>query len=412
MSLAASSATKSQGASTFIWRGQNAQGKRQQGEVVALTQQEARSQLQKRGLKGIRLQPKPNPRFQRQPRIRPQEIAIISRQLATMLSAGVPLITVIQMLASSHNNGAIRQMLGLVLADLEAGMPLAQALSPHPKQFDALYCDLVDAGEQSGALAQVFDRIATYQEKLEALKAKIKKAMIYPISVIAVAIIVTAILLLFVVPQFEAIFASFNASLPIFTQLVIELSRMVSNSWLYAVAGLLVISWIVVTGLKRSAALRLKRDSIILKLPVVGAILHKGALARFSRTLATTFSAGVPLIEGLDSAGAATGNGHYQHLISQVKQEVISGQQLHQAIKLQHQFPDMMVQMVMIGEESGALDEMLNRLAAIYEAEVDDAVDGLSALIEPLLIVIVGTLVGGLVVAMYLPIFQLGAVVG
>ncbi|SDI42718.1 type IV pilus assembly protein PilC [Ferrimonas sediminum] len=396
----------------YLWRGANRAGQRTKGEIRAHSLEEARGQLRRQGIHAIRLKRKPQPLLNRNAKVNAMDVAVITRQIATMLLAGVPLVTTLKMISQGHEKAGMRQLLGEVLLQVEAGLPLSQALRPHRLHFDDLYCDLVQAGEHSGALDRVFDRIATYWEKAEALKSKIKKAMFYPTAVIVVAVIVTVILLLFVVPQFEEIFASFNARLPAFTQMVIGLSRFLQHAWPYFVAGLVASVWGFLVCHRRSALFRDRIDALLLTLPLVGPILNKGAIARFARTLATTFAAGVPLIEGLESAGGASGNAVYRRAIAAIREEVISGMQMNMAMRGQRRFPDMLVQMVMIGEESGALDEMLNKIATIYEMQVDDAVDGLSSLIEPLLMVVIGTLVGGLVVAMYLPIFQLGSVVG
>ncbi|MGL5729185.1 MAG: type II secretion system F family protein, partial [Plesiomonas sp.] len=275
-----------------------------------------------------------------------------------------------------------------------------------------LYVDLVAAGEHSGSLDAVFDRIATYREKAEQLKSKIKKAMFYPAAVIVVAILVTTLLLLFVVPQFEDIFKGFGAELPAFTQLIINISRFLQSAWYIFFAVIAIGIWLFVRAHRNSQMVRDRVDEFVLKIPVIGEILHKAAMARFSRTLATTFAAGVPLIEGMESAAGASGNAVYRKALLKVRQEVMAGMQMNVAMRTTGLFPDMLIQMVMIGEESGSLDNMLNKVANIYEMQVDDAVDGLSSLIEPIMMVVIGTLVGGLIVGMYLPIFQMGNVVG
>jgi type IV pilus assembly protein PilC len=306
----------------------------------------------------------------------------------------------------------MRTLLGTILADVQSGIPLSEALRPHRIYFDDMYVDLVAAGEHSGSLDVVFDRIATYKEKSEALKSKIKKAMFYPAAVIVVAIAVTVLLLLFVVPQFESIFASFGAELPAFTQLIINISRWLQSSWYFFLVGIVGSIWLFVRAHRNSQKFRDKIDEAMLKIPLIGQILHKGAMARFARTLATTFAAGVPLIEGLESASGASGNAVYRKALLNVRSEVMAGMQMNVAMRTTKLFPDMLIQMVMIGEESGSLDEMLNKIANIYEMQVDDAVDGLSSLIEPIMMVVIGGLVGSLIIGMYLPIFQLGNVVG
>jgi type IV pilus assembly protein PilC len=339
------------------------------------------------------------------------DIAMVSRQITTMLTAGVPLVQTLRLLSSSHEKTTMRELLSAICAEVESGIPFSQALKRYPRQFDDLYCDLVAAGEQSGALEQIYDRISTYLEKAEALKSKIKKALMYPAAVMAVAIIVTTILLLFVVPQFEDIFKSFGAELPAFTQMVINLSRFMQHSW-YIVAGVLIVAIVLfVRAHRKSQRVRDETDKAMLKLPIVGILLHKACVARFASTLSTTFSAGIPLVEALVSAAGASGNALYRDAVLAVRNEVMAGMQMHIAMRTVEVFPDMVTQMVMIGEESGSIDDMLSKIAGIYQQEVDDAVEGLSSLIEPLIMVILGVLVGGLVVAMYLPIFKLGSVI-
>ncbi|MBY6018557.1 type II secretion system F family protein [Halomonas denitrificans] len=397
---------------TYLWKGKNSKGNSVKGELSGQTTAEVKVLLRKQGITPLSVKKKPKALFESKPKIKGLDIAVVTRQIATMLMAGVPLVTAIEMVGRSHDNESMRQLLATILAEVQSGTPLSQALRPHRRYFDDLYCDLIAAGEHSGTLDQVFDRIATYREKSEALKSKIKKAMFYPTAVIVVAVAVTVILLLFVVPQFEAIFNDFGAELPFFTQMVIGLSRFLSESWYYFFAAIIVVIWLFVRGHRKSQKFRDKLDHSLLKLPIIGPILDKAAVARFSRTLATTFAAGVPLVEGLDSASGASGNALYRDAVMKVKEEVIAGLQMNVAMRTTELFPDMLIQMVMIGEESGALDDMLNKVANIYEAQVDDAVDGLSTLIEPMLMVVIGGIVGGLVVAMYLPIFQLGSVAG
>ena len=328
-----------------------------------------------------------------------------------MLSAGVTLIQTIDMIATGHNNPNMRKMLGEIGGEVKAGNPFSTALRKHPDQFDDLYCDLVSTGEQSGALETIYDRIATYKEKAEALKSKIKKAMFYPVAVIVVAFIVTTILLIFVVPQFEEIFSSFGAELPAFTQFVLAISRFLQDYGLFVAAGLVVAGILFSKTYKKSKRLRDSLDSKMLKIPVIGEILKKASVARFSRTLATTFAAGVPLIGALDSAAGASGNAVFRDAILFVKKEVAGGTQMNTAMRATAVFPDMVTQMVAIGEEAGAVDDMLSKIATIYEAEVDDMVDGLTSLLEPMIMAVLGVVIGGLIVAMYLPIFEMGSVV-
>ncbi|MGE4262799.1 type II secretion system F family protein [Shewanella sp.] len=398
---------------TFQWKGVNREGKKTSGELRGATAIEIRNQLKNQGIIPKSVSKKSAGLFSKENvKIKPMDIAVVTRQIATMLAAGVPLVTTIDLVGRGHEKPKMRTLLGAILADVQSGIPLSEALRPHRVYFDDLYVDLVAAGEHSGSLDVVFDRIATYREKSEALKSKIKKAMFYPAAVVVVAVAVTALLLLFVVPQFESIFASFGAELPAFTQLIINISRWLKTSWYFFLVGIVGGIWLFVRAHRNSQKFRDKIDETMLKIPLIGQILHKGAMARFARTLATTFAAGVPLIEGLESASGASGNAVYRKALLNVRSEVMAGMQMNVAMRTTKLFPDMLIQMVMIGEESGSLDEMLNKIANIYEMQVDDAVDGLSSLIEPIMMVVIGGLVGSLIVGMYLPIFQLGKVVG
>lgn len=396
----------------YTWQGINRKGQKVSGEMQGENPNQVKAELRKQGVNVSRISRKSQSILSKYSgRIKAMDIAMISRQIATMLSAGVPLVQTLRLLSSSHEKTSVRDLLAGICAEVESGIPLSQALKKHPIYFDALYCDLVAAGEQSGALEQIYDRIATYREKAEALKSKIKKALMYPAAVMAIAIIVTTILLLFVVPQFEEIFKSFGAELPAFTQMVIALSRFLQKSWYIFFAGIGFAIFLFVRAHRSSQKLRDQTDKAMLKLPIIGMILHKACLARFSSTLATTFAAGIPLVDAMVSAAGASGNALYRDAVMAVRNEVMAGMQMHIAMRTVEVFPDMVTQMVMIGEESGSIDDMLNKIAGIYSQQVDDAVDGLSSLIEPLIMVILGVLVGGLVVAMYLPIFQLGSVV-
>ncbi|MCL1142062.1 type II secretion system F family protein [Shewanella gaetbuli] len=396
----------------FEWKGTNKDGKKTSGELRGTSVAEIRSTLKAQGVNPKSVRKKAAPLFKSEKKVSAMDIAMFTRQVATMLSAGVPLVTTLELLGKGHEKAKFRELLGGILSDVQSGIPLSDALRPHRQYFDDLYVDLVAAGEHSGALDIVFDRIATYREKSEALKSKIKKAMFYPIAVVVVAILVTTLLLLFVVPQFEEIFKGFGAELPAFTQLILAISRALQTSW-YIILGVIVGTiFLFIKTHRNSQAFRDKIDSLILKIPAIGDILHKGAMARFARTLATTFTAGVPLIDGLESAAGASGNAVYRDALLKVRQEVMAGMQMNVAMRTTGLFPDMLIQMVMIGEESGGLDDMLNKVANIYEMQVDDAVDALSSLIEPIMMVVIGTLVGGLIVAMYLPIFQMGKIVG
>ncbi|MCE9679885.1 type II secretion system F family protein [Shewanella sp. AS1] len=397
---------------TFEWKGTNRDGKKTTGELRGTSSNEIKALLKAQGVNPKIVKKKPEPLFKSNPKIKAMDIAMVTRQIATMLAAGVPIVTTLEMLGRGHEKPRMRELLGTIVGDVQAGIPLSDSLRPHKQYFDDLYVDLVAAGEHSGSLDAVFDRIATYREKAEALKSKIKKAMFYPAAVVVVAIAVTTLLLLFVVPQFEDIFSSFGAELPAFTQLIINISRWLQGSWYFFVIAIVVGVWAFRRTHLKSEKFRNKVDEFVLKIPVIGEILHKAAMARFARTLATTFAAGVPLIDGLESAAGASGNYVYRSALIKVRTEVMSGMQMNVAMRTVGLFPDMLIQMVMIGEESGGLDDMLNKIANIYEMQVDDAVDALSSLIEPVMMVVIGTVVGGLIIGMYLPIFQLGNVVG
>ncbi|MGK0272008.1 MAG: type IV pilus assembly protein PilC [Cocleimonas sp.] len=397
---------------TYQWKGTNRDGQRTSGELKGATIAEIRSVLKSQGVtpKGVRKKAKPL--FKTEKSITAMDIAMITRQIATMLAAGVPLVTTLELLGRGHEKVKVRELLGTILSDVQSGIPLSDALRPHRQFFDDLYVDLVAAGEHSGSLDAVFDRIATYREKAEQLKSKIKKAMFYPAAVVIVAILVTSLLLLFVVPQFEEIFKGFGAELPAFTQFIVGISRWLQASWYFFVVAIVVGIWLFKKTHRTSQNFRDRIDQMVLKIPLIGNILHKASMARFARTLSTTFAAGVPLIDGLESSAGASGNYVYRKALLKVRQEVMSGMQMNVAMRTTNLFPDMLIQMVMIGEESGGLDDMLNKVANIYEMQVDDAVDGLSSLIEPIMMVVIGTLVGGLIVGMYLPIFDMGNIVG
>ena len=397
---------------TFLWVGVNARGKKLQGELTGESIALVKAQLRRQGITPSKVKRKAKPLFgSRVQKITAKDIALITRQIATMLMAGVPLIHSVEMIGSGSKNKSVARLMEGIGDDIKAGIPLSQALRKHPRYFDDLYCDLVASGEQSGALDKIFDRVALYKEKAEALKSKIKKAMFYPIAVLVVALIVTSILLIFVVPQFQDIFNGFGAELPAFTLMVIGISEFMQENWWVILIAVVATGYAYKEALLKSKKLRDANDRAILKLPIIGMILNKAAVARYARTLSTTFAAGVPLVDALDSAAGASGNAVYRYAILEIKAEVSSGNQMNWAMRNSKIFPDMVVQMVAIGEESGSLDGMLAKVATIYEQEVDDAVDGLSSLLEPLIMAVLGVLVGGLIVAMYLPIFQLGSVI-
>ncbi|WP_100656574.1 type II secretion system F family protein [Alteromonas flava] len=396
---------------TYTYTGMDRQGNARKGEVSAGSVTEAKNLLRRQGISANKVKKLSKPLFGGNNKISAADIAVFSRQIATMLGAGVTLIQSLEMIAQGHAKQSMRKMLGEITRDVQGGKPLSDSLRSHPEHFDDLYCDLVGTGEQSGALETIYDRIAVYMEKAEALKSKIKKAMFYPIAVIVVAFIVTTILLIFVVPQFEEIFSSFGAELPAFTQLVLGISRFVQDYGIYIAITLGISGWAFMRAHKKSKSLRDSVDKKILKIPVIGEILKKAAIARFTRTLSTTFAAGVPLIGALDSAAGASGNAVYRDAILHIKKEVAGGLQMNTAMRATGVFPDMVNQMIAIGEESGAVDDMLSKIASIYEAEVDDMVDGLTSLLEPLIMAVLGVVIGGLIIAMYLPIFQMGNVV-
>lgn len=397
----------------FVWEGTDRKGNKTRGEMVGSNPAVVKAQLRKQGIVPKVVKKKTKPLFGSSGgKIKPMDVAIFTRQLATMTKAGVPLIQAFDIVGEGLEKPAMSELVTTVKNDIAAGNSMASAIAKHPRHFDALFCSLIDAGEQSGSLETMLDRVAIYKEKVEALKAKIKKAMTYPIAVITVAIIVTAILLIFVVPEFAKTFQSFGSDLPAFTQWVVALSEFVQAKWWMMLIGGVVIFFTV-----REAKLRYKRvadgiDKMVLKIPVVGDIIFKSIIARFARTLSTTFAAGVPLVDALNSVAGATGNVVYEDAVIQIRDEVTTGTQLNQAIRATGLFPTMLLQMVSIGEESGALDDMLDKVATHYEAEVDNAVDNLTSLLEPFIMAVLGVLVGGLMVAMYLPIFTLGNVIG
>ncbi len=397
---------------TFTWQGQNAKGKASKGEIFGTSAAMVKAQLRKQGIKATKVKKKAKPLFgSSKQAIKPMDIAIFTRQLATMMKAGIPLVQSFEIVGEGLDNPSMKEIVFSIRDDVSAGSHFADAIRKFPRQFDELFCNLVESGEQSGALETMLDRLATYKEKSEALKSKIKKAMNYPITVLAVAGIVTAILLIKVVPQFAETFSSFGAELPIFTQYVMRISDFMIAWWLYVLAGFGIAGFIFKEAKIRSKKIQHALERFSLKLPVFGHIIEQSCLARFTRTLSTTFAAGVPLVDALYSVSGATGNIVYKTASLQIRDDVTAGQQLTQSIKSTELFPIMVLQMVSIGEESGALDAMLDKCATFYEAEVVNAVDGLISMMEPLIMAVLGILVGGLMIAMYMPIFQIGAVV-
>ncbi|MNQ58125.1 Type II secretion system protein F [compost metagenome] len=397
--------------STFAWEGTDKKGSKVRGEISGQNPALVKAQLRKQGINPTKVRKKSASLLSAGKKIKPMDVALFTRQLATMMKAGVPLMQSFEIIGEGFEKPAMRKLVEEVKQEVSAGNSLANSLRKKPEYFDELYCNLVDSGEQAGALETLLDRIATYKEKTEALKAKIKKAMNYPIAVVVVAIIVSAILLIKVVPQFQSVFSNFGAELPAFTLMVIGLSELLQEWWFIVLAGFFAFGFAVQQAHKKSQKFRDWVDHTVLKLPIVGDILYKSAVARFARTLATTFAAGVPLVDALDSVAGASGNVVFKNAVLKVKSDVSTGMQLNFSMRTTGVFPAMAVQMTAIGEESGALDEMLDKVASFYEAEVDNAVDGLTALMEPMIMAVLGVLVGGLIIAMYLPIFQLGNVV-
>lgn len=398
----------------FHYEGTDRSGKKAKGEINGVNPQAVKADLRKQGINATKVKKK-SAGFKMPGmggKIKPNDIALFSRQMATMMKAGVPLVQSFDIVADGLDNPKMKELVHQIRDDVSSGNAFASSIRKRPDEFDELYCNLVDSGEQSGSLETMLDRIATYKEKTEALKAKIKSAMTYPIAVVAIAFIVSGILLIKVVPQFEEIFAGFGAELPAFTQWVIGLSELAQEYWFVGVIAVGVGIWGFGQAMKRSEALRNTVDRAMLKAPVAGDIIMKSSVARFARTLSTTFAAGVPLVDALKSVSGATGNVVFRTAVDKIATEVEGGTQLTFAMRATGVWPNMVIQMVSIGEESGALDEMLDKAATYFEEEVDAAVDGLTSLMEPLIMSVLGVLVGGLIIAMYLPIFQLGAVVG
>lgn len=396
----------------FQWQGTDSRGSPQKGEMPGPNMAMVKAQLRKQGIRVDKISRKTSSLFSpSKPKIKPMDIAIFTRQLATMMKAGIPLVQSFEIVGEGLVNLSMKQLVFAIRDEVAAGNNFADSIRKHPRYFDDLFCNLIAAGEQSGSLETMLDRLATYKEKSEALKSKIKKAMNYPIAVVVVAIVVTGILLVKVVPQFAATFSSFGAELPLFTQYVMRLSDFAIKWWLYAILGMVAAGFLFKEIKLRSEAFRDALDRIALKLPVLGEIIENSALARFTRTLSTTFAAGVPLVDALESCAGATGNVVYRKATLRVRDDVTTGLQLNFALRSTQLFPTMVLQMVAIGEESGALDSMLDKCANYYEAEVDNAVDGLTALMEPIIMSVLGVLVGGLMIAMYLPIFQIGSVI-
>ena len=397
----------------FVWEGADKRGVKMKGEQQSRNANVLRAELRRLGITPTTVKPKPKPLFGSAGKpITPKDIAFFSRQMATMMKSGIPIVQSMEIIGSGHKNVRMKKMVKAMQTDVESGSSLYEAVSKFPVQFDELFRNLVRAGEGAGVLETVLDTIANYKENLEALKGKIKKALFYPAMTIAVAIIVSAILLLFVVPQFEAVFEGFGADLPAFTKMIVAASRFVVSYWWVMLFGAAGAIFAFIFFKKRSLRFQHFLDRVVLKLPVLGVIMHNSSIARFARTLAVTFKAGVPLVEALETVAGATGNTVYEKAVLRVRDDVAVGYPVNMSLKQTNLFPHMVIQMTAIGEEAGALDAMLFKVAEYYEQEVNNAVDALASLIEPMIMVFIGVLVGGMVIGMYLPIFKLGAVVG
>jgi type IV pilus assembly protein PilC len=399
------SATASKKDVQFIWEGKDKRGHKVRGKALAANEQALRADLRRQGVAATRVKTQSRVGGGK---VQPQDIAVFARQLATMMAAGIPMVQAFEIIGNGHEKPAVQKLVLDIKANIEGGSTLHESLAKHPLYFDDLFVNLVEAGEHAGALETLLDKIATYKEKTEALKKKIKKALFYPIAVLVVAVIVSVILLIFVIPQFESLFKGFGADLPAFTQMVVNMSKFMQHQgWIVGV----VLGGGIYTFLyfhKRSRNMRRVLDRMTLKFPVIGPILVKSAIARFSRTLSTMFAAGVPLVEAMQSVAGATGNIVYEEGTLRMKDEVATGQRLQRAMENTGLFPNMVVQMIAVGEESGSLDTMSAKVAEFYESEVDNAVDSMASLMEPMIMAVLGVLVGGMVIAMYLPIFKLG----
>src|SRR5271167_3661844 len=406
----ATSATAVKKETQFLWEGKDKRGNKVRGKALAANEAALRADLRRQGVAATRVKT-PSKAFRSGGKVNALDIAVFSRQLATMMAAGIPMVQSFEIVGNGHEKPAMQKLILDIKANIEGGSTLHESLAKFPLYFDSLFVNLVEAGEQAGALETLLDKIATYKEKTEALKKKIKKAMFYPMAVLAVAVIVSIILLVFVIPQFEALFKGFGADLPAFTQMVVNLSRFMQHQgWMVAiVAGGGIYAFFYFY--KRSRNMRRGIDRMMLKFPVIGPILTKAAIARFARTLSTMFAAGVPLVEAMQSVAGATGNIAYEEATLRMKDKVATGQRLQRAMENTGLFPNMVVQMIAVGEESGSLDTMSAKVAEFYESEVDNAVDSMSSLMEPIIMAVLGVLVGGMVIAMYLPIFKLGTVI-
>ncbi len=406
-------ATNTASKDTFIWEGTDRKGTKVKGETESKSAALVKAELRRQGIVPKKVKKKPKPLFggAKKGKITPVDISLFSRQMSTMMSSGVPLVQSFDIIGKGHDNPAMQTLIMAIKGDVEGGNTFADALAKHPLQFDDLYVNLVTAGEHAGILETLLEKIATYKEKTESMKAKIKKAMFYPIAVVVVAFIITAILLIFVVPQFESMFSNFGADLPALTLFVVNLS-VFFQAWWWAIVGIAGGFVYTLKELKRrSKKFNHLLDKVVLKAPIIGPIITKATIARFARTLSTMFAAGVPLVEAMNTVSGAAGNIVYTTAIIKMRDEISTGNQLNVVMKQSGLFPNMVIQMVAIGEEAGSIDSMLSKVADYYEEQVDDAVDGLTSLLEPLIMAFLGVVVGGLVIAMYLPIFKMGSVV-
>jgi type IV pilus assembly protein PilC len=398
--------------STYTYKGTNKQGNEVTGEVQGTNQTMAKAQLRKQGVVPKSVKKKAKPLLGGGgKKIKPADVAIFTRQLATMMKAGVPLVQSFDIVAEGLDNPSMRDLVLQIKNDVASGSGFAASIAKHPKYFDELFCSLIASGETSGTLETMLDRVATYKEKSEALKAKIKKALTYPIAIVCISLVVTALLLIKVIPQFAVSFEGFGAELPAFTLMVMGLSDFVIEWWFIMLIGMIASVYALKEAIKRSDAVALAVDKLMLKIPIVGEIVFNSIIARFARTLSTTFAAGVPLVDALDAVAGTAGNIIYRDAILKIRDEVTTGTQLNQAIRATGLFPSMLLQMVAIGEESGALDTMLEKVATFFEDAVDNMVDNMTALLEPIIMSVLGVLIGGLMVAMYLPIFMIGAAI-
>ncbi|MGH1541797.1 MAG: type II secretion system F family protein [Arenicella sp.] len=394
----------------FVWEGVNSKRVKTGGDIEAASIAEARSLLRKQGIRVKKVKRKPKPLFSGTKAVKMTDISFASRQMATMIGAGIPVAQTLKAIGKGHESGGMEKLMLSLSGDVESGTSLSVALSKHPKYFDRLYTSMVEAGEESGKLDTLLDRVATYKEKMEAIKSKIKSAMMYPMIVLSIAAIVIVLLLLFVIPQFEDLFKNFGADLPTLTRAVVDASRWLQDKWYIFFGAVAVVVTVFIFFYRRSHKFRFFLDRVFLKFPIFGIILKKSAYARFSRTLSIIFGAGVPLVDGMDTVASSTGNRVFENKVMEIKSEISTGRSLANSMSTSNVFPNLMVQMVSSGEESGELETMLDKIADFYEREVDDAVDALASLIEPLMISVLGIIIGTMVLAMYMPIFKMAAV--